>query len=483
MVPPTYDRAVRLGFAVVVPLLLVAGCTASPSAVPLSTAPPPPLPSASTEPGRSAPVADPIYPAYGNPSIDVLHYGLDLSWDTKTFAGQATIRLRAAADLTAITLDFSPAYTIDSTVVDGAPTTATIKDSDLSVPARVAKDAESTLVVKYHGVPMPVPMPTHRKDIEPLGLTVTSDGLLWTMQEPYGASTWYPSNDQPSDKALYDIAITVPAGWAGIASGTPDGQTGNTFRYTSTDPVATYLTTLAVGKFTKETATGPHGIPLTYWYRPGVDDKMMKVVRRSPSYLAWLEKRFGPYPFPSAGVLLVPSASGMETQQMITLGDRIASGGNATDAVDADLLHEYAHQWFGDAVTPATWKDLWLNEGFADYAQFAYTNEKAGISQSQWEQRYRSYDADLRQRLGPPGSPRADSFAESNVYLCPALMLEQIRKQVGDAAFYAMARDWVQQQKGSTQDRASFIAFVNQHTGRDLTALINTWLDSPTTPK
>jgi len=434
-------------------------------------------------PGESAPVADPIYPDYGNPAIDVLHYGLDLSWDTKTFTGQATIALRAVTALTAVTLDFSPAYTIDGATLNGAPVTATVKNNDLVVPAVLAPAAKATLVVKYHGVPKTVPMPSHRGDVEPLGLTVTADGLLWTMQEPYGASTWYPSNDQPSDKALYDIAITVPPGWAGVASGTPDGQTGNTYRYKSTDPVATYLTTLAVGRFTKETATGPHGIPITYWYRQGVDDALMAIVRRSPAYLAWLEQRFGPYPFPSAGVLVVPSDSGMETQQMITLGDRIAGGANSAVAVDADLLHEYAHQWFGDAVTPATWTDLWLNEGFADYAQYLYTNEKQKISQADWERRFRSYDGELRSRLGPPGRPRADSFAESNVYICPALMLEQIRKQVGDAAFFALVRDWVQQHKGTNQTRASFIAFANQHTGKNLTGLINAWLDSSTTPR
>jgi aminopeptidase N len=473
-------RRLRVLFLLLLP---VVGCTASGTpqvAASLKTRPQTGSASQSHS-GESTPVADPVYPDYGNPAIDVLHYGLDLSWDTKTFTGQATIALRAVTAVTAITLDFSAAYAIDGAGLDGKPVTATLKDNDLVVPAALAAAAKATLVVKYHGVPKTVPVPSHRSDLEPLGLTVTAGGLLWTMQEPYGASTWYPANDQPSDKALYDIAITVPPGWAGVASGTPDGQSGNTFRYTSTDPVAAYLTTLAVGQFTKETATGPHGIPLTYWYRKGVDDKIMAVVRRSPSYLQWLESRFGPYPFPSAGVVMVPSASGMETQQMITLGSGIA--GDSVDAVDADLLHEYAHQWFGDAVTPTTWTDLWLNEGFADYAQYLYTNGKQGISQSDWERRFRPYDADLRSRLGPPGKPQPDRFAESNVYICPALMLEQIRKRVGDAAFFALARDWVQQHRGSNQDRATFIAFVNARTGQDFTALINAWLDSPTTPK
>jgi aminopeptidase N len=393
------------------------------------------------------------------------------------------VRLRAATDLTAITLDFSSAYALDGATVDGIASTGSVTGGKLSVPATVAKDHDATLVVRYHGTPATVPMPSHRRDVEPLGLTVTADGALWTMQEPYGAATWYPVNDQPSDKALYDIAVTVPAGWAGIASGTPKGTDGNTFRYASTDPVAAYVTTLAVGKYKQETATGPHGLPITYWYRPGVDDAMMKIVRTSPDRVAWLEKKFGPYPFPSTGVVLVPSASGMETQQMITLGDKLLDGGSgAAASVDADVLHEYSHQWFGDTVTPASWKDVWLNEGFATYAQSLYTNERDHVTASAWEQWARGRDAQLRATLGPPGSPRADNFAESNVYICPALMLHQLHKRLGDAAFFSLAKEWAQQNRGTTQDRATFIAFVNQHTGKDFTALINAWLDSPTTP-
>ena len=105
------------------------------------------------------------------------------------------------------------------------------------------------------------------------------------------------------------------------------------------------------------------------------------------------------------------------------------------------MLHEYAHQWFGDAVGPAAWKDVWLNEGWATYAEALYTAERDGYDIEDWAQRARKSDADARQRLGPPGNPRADSFAESNVYVCPALMLHEIHKALGDKAFFALARD------------------------------------------
>ncbi|MEV6525129.1 M1 family metallopeptidase [Longispora sp. NPDC051575] len=466
--------------------LTLAGCTSDPKPAPVAAAAASKAPAvdyAAWNAGRSAPVADPVYPERGNPQLDVLHYGLDLAWDptTRTLTGTATLRIRPLADLAEIRLDFAN-YTLDASTVDGQPRAGSVAKEKFAIPATLTKDKPVTLVVKYHGTPATVKMPSHRGDAEGLGLTITADNELWTMQEPYGAFTWYPVNDQPSDRALYDFAVTAPEGWSAIASGTPDKQEGNTFRYTSRDPVASYLTTLAVGKFQKETATGPHGLPLTYWYKADTDPVILSYLRKSPQYVEWLEKRFGPYPFPSGGIVLVASESGMETQQMITMGiPKVADKSRLPNVMDGDLLHEYAHQWFGDAVTTSTWNDLWLNEGWAMYAQLLWEDERDHVTDAQLETWLRKRDADLRAKVGPPGHPKADSFAESNVYLCPAAMLHEIHQAVGDEKFYAMARDWIAQNKGS-QDRASFVAFVNRHTGQDFTALIDAWLDSPTTP-
>ncbi|GAA2344060.1 M1 family metallopeptidase [Dactylosporangium salmoneum] len=472
----------RLATAAAAAVLLLAGCT---STEPMAARPVRPVPSfedRSNHDGTSTPVADPIYPGYGNPALDVLHYGLTLSWDpqSRALTGKAAIRLRAVVAVPSIRLDFSPAYTLGGATVDDTPAAARLDGGDLVVDRALPAGAVATLVVGYAGTPAPVPMPSHRGDIEPLGLTVTDGGELWTMQEPYGASTWYPANDQPSDKALYDIAVTVPEGWAGIASGTPAGVQGNTFRYTATTPVASYLTTLAAGRYTKTELTGPHGLPVQLWTRTGVDDSgRLAALRRVPEYLQWLEDRFGRYPFPSAGVVVVPSRSAMETQQMVTVG-----GDVLRDAVVASsvLVHELAHQWFGDAVGPATWQDVWLNEGWASYIEQLYNGKGDPGAMERWERGARAQDADLRAKLGPPGHPRADSFAENNVYVCPALLLHELHKALGDAGFFALGRAWAAANAGTARDRAAFTAFVNRQTGRDFTALIDAWLDSPTTP-
>lgn len=435
--------------------------------------------------GRSTPVKDTLYPERGNPAVDVLHYDLALAWapSTTQLTGTATINLRAAADQSQISLDFSCALTIDQLTVDGTPASASRTAADkLQIQRALKKESYATVVVKYHGTPQPLSPPSRRGDSQGLGLTVGPDRELTTVQEPYGALTWYPANEQPADKALYDIAVTAPPGWKGVATGTPAASAGATQRFSTTDPVSSYLTTLAVGRFTKETATGPRGIPLTYWYHKGPDDLEMKAVRQSPKYLAWLEKKFGPYPFPSAGAVIVNVNAAMETQQLVTMGQARPTDTEVMRYAPV-LLHEYAHQWFGDAVGPRTWSDVWLNEGWATYAETLYTFEGIGAGGDQIDMYLSGEDEEARGPSGPPGSPKADDFGATNVYYPPAFMLRQIHNKVGDDAFFAMARGWVQANKNGSGDRASFIAHVNKSTGQDFTSLINTWLDSYTTPK
>ncbi|MFC4067775.1 M1 family metallopeptidase [Actinoplanes subglobosus] len=433
--------------------------------------------------GRSTPVADELYPEKGNPGLDVLHYGLDLDWkpDTRVLTGTATLRIRPVAAASEIKLDFT-GLTVDKVTVDGTEATGTVADEKLVVPTAVTADRPVTLTVAYHGTPKQVEMPSHRGDAsEGIGMRSSKDGVLWTMQEPWGALTWYPVNEHPSDEALYDLAVTVPEGWAAAASGTPGAVEGNTYRYRSADPVAAYVTTLAVDRYKRIEQTGPHGLKITNFVLPKTDDRYLNTLKKTPKLIEWLEERFGPYPYPSAGALMNGSISAMETQQMLSMGRQAFKDGDLKE-FEAVLVHEYAHQWFGNAVTPATWTDLWLNEGFATYIQYLYEQELYGFDDAYLENYLRESDAKLRKRVGPPGKPTAGTFAESNVYVCPAAMLKELNDALGDKEFFALATAWVEKNRNTNQDRASFTAFVNAETGKDFTGLIDAWLDSPTTP-
>ncbi|UBU10101.1 M1 family metallopeptidase [Nonomuraea gerenzanensis] len=434
------------------------------------------------EAGRSRPVADPVYPAYGNPSIDVLHYDLALGWKpgARTLTGTAKLTVRAARPISQVKLDFGRALKVDEVTVDGARVKATRRYDDLTIPLPEPLEAgQGTVVtVSYHGRPKPVDSKQRRKDISMLGFRIGGGGRAWALQEPFGAFTWFPVNDHPSDEALYDVAITVPKGWSGVAHGTYQGRTteggSSTFKWRSTDPVASYLTVFAADKFKMFKDKGPRGIPITYWIRPQDVPEQLPVARRMPEIMRWLEKKLGPYPFPSAG-LVATSDSGMETQQMIALGPRYME--------PSVVAHELAHHWFGDTVTPRTWRDMWLNEGFAMYFEMQWYADHEDGTIDEFIANIRRYDAALRRENGPPGDYRRDAFGQSNVYYSPAIMLHEIRERLGDRKFWAMTRAWPQEHRNTTQDRAAFVKWINEHTGRNFTKLINTWLDSTTTPR
>lgn len=456
------------------------------------------------ERGRSAPVADRVYPEYGNPDIDVLHYGLTLRWSPaeRELSGTAVVTLRTTKPLDQIVLDFSPDLRVRKVAVDGQPASAVSRRRDLitPLPQPVAADHRVRLTVSYSGTPQAVPMPSTRGDFaEGVGMRVEPDGAIWTMQEPYGAFTWYPANDQPSDEALYDISITVPDGWSAVASGKFLGRERSadeaTFRWGSAVPVGSYVTTLAIDRFTMHTDAvridtlhpdGSGEIPLTYWVPTEYDGYQLAAMRRSPEILTWLRKRFGPYPFPSAGAVAVDSTSAMETQMMVTMGGRIGHRlppGQAEENYTEVLVHEYAHQWFGNAVSPTDWRDVWINEGFAMYAELLWAVDQDLIGRDDYLRWLRERDAQSRAEAGPPGRYDPRKFAEANIYVGPALMLHEIREKIGDAAFFRLCREWVRRHLNTNQDRESFTRFVNQHTGQDLTPVIDKWLDSATTPR
>ena len=485
-----------LAGAVLTGAALLSGCdgtgtgNAAPAGTIASPTPPAALAPVTLDPakGRSDPVADPVYPHEGNPAVDVLLYDLDLSWDpaARQLSGQATLTVRATEAINEITLDFSGALHADKVSVDGEPAAAEQAADNVIVPLahRLATNDQVKLAITYSGSPKATAAPMVRADIEKVGLIVERDGSAFALQEPYGAFTWYPVNDQPSDEALYDVSVTVPTGWAAVSGGDPQPVAdaaggGHTYRYLNGQPVASYLVTLGIGKYQHTVAAGPHGLPMHFWYLPAEAGEIERQIAPMAKMISWLEQRFGPYPFRTIGLMTIPLPTGMETQTMITL---------SAGFPDEVLLHELAHHWFGDAVTPRTWQDMWLNEGWAMYTQALWEDEfgsggsKDPVPLASTLAEWRSLDGKLRADHGPPADYLPGHFGSANVYYCPGLMLHEIRRQIGDREFFAMARDWVQTNRDTNQDRASFTAFVNKHTGRDLTPLINAWLDSPTTP-
>jgi aminopeptidase N len=482
--------AALAGVAVLAGLVACSGDDSStPSADPTSSVPagsrsdPPDDDAVEYDAAVSEPVEDSVYPDVGEPDVDALHYDLDLTWDptARTLTGAEALTFRSTGDTDQVRLDLEPQLVVSAVQVDGADATYEQQGKDLVVTGDFAEDAQYVLTIAYSGQPQPVEAPTTRSDFSTTGFTVTDDGSAWTMQEPYGAYSWYAVNDQPADKAFYDFTLTAPSPMRGVANGVltgmeeTDAGTVSTFHLDSI--TSSYLVTVAFGNYRKLDVPDANGVPITYWFPKGTPKKYVRNLRYTPTALEWVESKLGPYPWSSLGILLVDSNSGMETQTLITLGDT-----DYTTEKDT-IVHEIVHQWYGDRVTPDDWRDLWMNEGMAMYLQFVWQSETSGVPIETILRQAAAYERQSRAVNGPPAAYDPKTFGEIQVYYGPALMWDQVRRRVGDDKFWAMVKAWPESDPDGTVSRDEYLPWVEDQTGADLQDLFDGWLLAERSPE
>jgi aminopeptidase N len=286
------------------------------------------------------------------------------------------------------------------------------------------------------------------------------------------------------DKATYDITITVPAGLQTISNGEPHGSRTTdgwtTYKWHEAKPEATYLATLAVGKFEIHEGRTKSGLPVITAYSPDVDPTLLKAAKASvettPEVIDWESKIFGPYPFTSIGgyVPNVTSHFSLEEQTRVFYSPAAFSTGVRPYLI----VHENAHQWFGDSVSLSTWRDIWLNEGFATYAEWLWSEKTGqGTAAEVAEKTYDSYPADdpfWQVKAGDPG-PGENQFDDA-VYDRGAMTLQALRATVGDAKFFAILRAWAAFHRYGNATTAQFEALSEKISGKDLGSLFTTWL-------
>lgn len=434
------------------------------------------------KPALSKPVEDSVYPNVGDPGVDALHYGLDLAWDPESsiLTGSAELAFRATRTAGQFQLDLGKPLEVEGATLDGTEIEFEHTGKDLVLKAPVTADQRYVLVVDYAGTPEPTQAPTTRTDFDTIGFTVTDDGEVWTMQEPYGAFTWYPVNDQPADKAFYDFTITVPSPMVGVANGELLDRTEEddltTTRWHLDSPASSYLTTLAIAEYEMTEDTSASGVPLTYW-TPVDDPGAKRALAYTRKAMTWLEKRLGPYPYSTLGSVVVDSESAMETQTMITYGDTDYALGAET------VVHELAHHWYGDTVSPTDWSDVWMNEGMAMYLQGVFASDRSDRSVDRVMDEYAIYERLARRAAGPPGDYDPRTFGEGNIYYGPALMWHELRQRIGDQAFWAMVRQWPTVHQDGNATREEYLSWIEEQTGTELSAFFDAWLLGKKTPK
>ncbi|WP_369227601.1 M1 family metallopeptidase [Streptomyces sp. R39] len=421
----------------------------------------------------AAGAGDPYFPLSGNGGFHVSHYDLTLRYDisSRHLDGEAVLTARAIQRLTRFDLDLS-GLKVTRVSVDGRSARFSRSGQELVVtPARaLAKGQDFRVTVAYNGTPRQVTDP----DGSPDGWIRTDDGAF-VAGEPQGAMTWFPANSHPKDKSSYDFTITVPKGRTAVANGVLLGQHTSggrtTFRWRQTEPMAAYLATATVGKFTVQQYTTRDGIKVYNAVDPREASGSAAVLKKLPSVLEWESKLFGPYPFRSAGSIVdhAPNVGyALETQGR-PLYD------SAPDL--STLVHENAHQWFGDSVSLTAWKDIWLNEGFATYAEWLYSEQHGGDSAQKTFDALYAKPASDELWAYPPGDPGSGKYIFGTpVYARGAMALHELRKAVGDPVFFRILRAWVSQHRYGHGTTAEFVKLAEGQSGMDLGPLFQTWL-------
>ncbi|MFJ6165325.1 M1 family metallopeptidase [Micromonospora orduensis] len=468
-------RRLRVGAGLLLTgALALSGCdSTTPSAAPSPSASP--TQARSFTPGAAG-VGDDYFPSYGNGGYDVGRYTVKVRYDPAKdrLAGTVTVQATATADLSTFNLDLA-GLTVERVTVDGAPATHSRDRNELVVkPAAGLINGNGFVAeITYAGVPKPL----RNEVLGDGGFLHTTDGAI-ALGQPESASTWFPVNDHPSDKAAYDFEITVPDGLTAISNGVPGGKTSKggwtTWKWSEKSPMASYLSTLVIGKF--RVTTGEHKGRPVY---SAVTTKLAKgaadaSIARTVAVADYLESVFGPYPFDAYGGVVVSDSRigyALETQSRPVYSGGFFRQGENTEVV----AHELAHQWFGDSVALAKWEDIWLNEGFATYAEWLWAEHTGAYTAKEaFDDRYARMSASVWKI--PPGRPGVKELFSDSVYQRGGMTLHALRVAVGDRAFFEIVKAWAADKRNGTATTAEFVALAERVSGKQLDPLFDAWL-------
>ncbi len=425
----------------------------------------------------AAGIGDGYFPIDGNGGINVRKYRIRdrYRFGTKRLSGHTTLRVRATRNLTSFNLDFL--LPVDEVRIDGRRVRhARPRPHEVRItPRNVIPDGERfTVRVEYAGFP-------GRKSYAGESNWLANRREVVAMNQPHMAPWWFPSNDHPADKARMDIAITVPRGNQVFANGRPVSRRVHgrlvTRRWVAEEPMATYLAMFAAGRFRVDRGVRD-GLPwlavVSRRLAPHQRRANLWLMRKTPRVVAALEQDLGEYPFSRVGGLVTSLDPGFALENQ-TIATYPAVGSSATWLV----VHEIAHQWFGDSVSLRRWRDIWLNEGAATFMEKRWEERRGGTSGEQWLRS--GYDIrppghsfwDLP--IGDPGPARI--FAPP-VYDRGAMTFQALRNRVGEADFWAILQAWVADHRNGHGTRAAFRALAEDVSGEDLAGFFDAWLSS-----
>ena len=418
---------------------------------------------------------DPYVPGHGEASFAVDHYEITLAYKVagNRLDAEATLRCRALADAPAIRLDLH-GLRAQKVFVDGRARPSRHQHGKLVVSRAIRAGEEFEVRVRYDGRPRPVPS----RVLGTAGWEELADGAIVAAQ-PHGAPSWFPCNDRPDDKATYRLHVSAPADYyvavSGELVGTRRHGSSVTWTYEQPVPMATYLATVQIGRY-EVVRESPPPVPVRTIAPPQRDRAAFDAsFGRQAEMLAFFASCFGPYPFDSYTAVITQDdlEIPLESQGLSTFGQNFVSA--EWDSVRL-VAHELSHQWFGNAVTASSWRDIWLHEGFACYAEWLWSEHSGGRSAAERAAQHHAKLSRLPQDLLLRDPGPALMF-DDRIYKRGALTLHALRCRVGDAMFFDILRTWVAEHAPGSVTTQMFVEHAAARSGEDLGGLFAAWLD------
>jgi aminopeptidase N len=272
--------------------------------------------------------------------------------------------------------------------------------------------------------------------------------------------------------------VTVPKGLTAASNGVLTAQATHgdttTFWWNELRPMASYLVTTTIGRFDVQTGRTADGLREWVATDPTVPGTEV-VFQQTADITDYWSELFGPYPFEETGAIVdnVPIVGFSLENQTKPLYSAVRSV--------TTVAHELSHQWFGDSVSVRTWQHIWLNEGFATFAQHYWTEHTGGESVQTWfDRQYATRPASFW--LSKVADPQRDTMFDTAVYNRGGMTLQALRVKIGDEPFFRLLRTWAADHRYGLADTDEFITLAEKVSGQDLTEFFNVWLFTPSKP-